>query len=124
MGLLVLLVVVMLLVRVVCNVQIQRGYVHVTLDLKGLNVMLLVDAMALGQVELPVIKPLVSVHAMLASKALRVILLVVVILLVQVAQLVMLLQGNVLVTLVTRVPHAIPAPPITTEQAMELVKVC
>ena len=67
---------------------------------------------------------LVNVPAKLVSRARLVTLLVVVILLVQVEQRVMLLQGNALVTLVTLVPHVIPAPPITTEQAMELVKVC
>ena len=64
-----------------------------------------------------------NVLVRLAIKVSLVTLLADVILQGQVEQHVMLLQGNVLVTLVTQVPHAIPAPPITTEQAMELVKV-
>ena len=65
----------------------------------------------------------VNVHAMLASKALHVMQLVVAILLVPVGQLVMLLQASALAILVILERHVIPVLPTTIEKVMELVQV-
>ena len=67
--------------------------------------------------------PLVSVLAMLVTKAPNVMLLVVVTLLGLVALHVISRLDNVLVKLGTPVSHVIPVRQITTEQVMELVQV-
>ena len=79
--------------------------------------------MPLVQVVYNVLIHLVNVPAMLDTKALNVMLLVVVTPLAQVVQHVMHQQVNVLVILAIQVPHAILAIQITIEQVAELVQV-
>ena len=79
--------------------------------------------MQLVQAVYSVLIHLVSVPAMLDTKAPNVMLLVVVILLVQVAQHVISQQVNVLAILDTLEPLVTPVLQITTEQVVELVQV-
>ena len=79
--------------------------------------------MQLVQAVYSVLIHLVSVPAMLDTKAPNVMLLVVVILLVQVAQHVISQQVNVLAILDTLEPLVTPVLQITTEQVAELVQV-
>ena len=79
--------------------------------------------MPLVQVVYNVLIHLVNVPAMLAIKALNVMLLVVVTPLAQVVQHVMHQQVNVLAKLAILVLHAILAPPTIIEPVMELVQV-
>ena len=82
-----------------------------------------VVAMPLDRAAHNVLIHLVNVPVMLDIKALNVIRLVVVIQLAQVAQHVMLLLVNALVTPAIQVPHVILVLPTTTEQVTELVQV-